>query len=373
MKTCYPIIPLCLAVALLAACTATPYRTPAMPVAAGYEPGTTAAEPRSAAARDSAQYAPRDVGEDPWWRGFGDPGLDRLVEDVLASNHDLASATLRIQKARLNAGLVANDALPRAAGSISGSETRSLASGSDSQRTYGADLSVGYEVDLWGRLRAQRDAARWQAEATAEDRDGTALVLVATTCRLYWSLAYLNRRIDSGEASLAKARRTLQLVQAQYRAGAVSALEIHEAEQALQAQATTQSQLLQQRVETRNAIAELRDGRAWPTTDEPRWAGRGRRAGDRCGPAGGPARPSAGPARRGMAPAAEPAQRRCNARCLLSEPEPDRRGGHQQCFAGRISCAIRSAASPRSCACRSWTGTRCGSTSRWPGPTTKSP
>jgi NodT family efflux transporter outer membrane factor (OMF) lipoprotein len=130
-------------------------------------------------------------------------------------------------------------------------------------------VAVGFEIDLWGRLRAQRDVARWQAQASAEDLRATRLLLIADSCDLYWSLAVANQRISHGSDSLALARQTLDLVQTQFDAGAVSRIELREAEQRLYSQRATQSLLLQQRVEARNALTVLLDGLPWPQSDEP--------------------------------------------------------------------------------------------------------
>jgi outer membrane protein TolC len=72
--------------------------------------------------------------------------------------------------------------------------------------------------------------------------------------------------------AIANAERTRALIQAQYRAGAVSGLETAEAEQSLQQRIVNQSRLQQQRSELRNALATLRDGLTWPETEEPRSA-----------------------------------------------------------------------------------------------------
>lgn len=253
----------------LCGCVATPYRTPEVAVLTRYAAGDPAPHPRDAWMEPGAHYAPSDVASDPWWHGFGDARLNRLVDDVLVRNHDLASATLKLERAWHSVGLARNDRLPVAGASASVAANKALDGGRTTRSSSAAEISIGYELDLWGRLRASESAARWQAEATAEDRESTALLLVATTCNFYWTLGNLNHSIALGEASLDSVRRTLRLVEAQYRAGAVSRLELREAEQTLQRQLVNQSQLLQRRVETRSAIAQLRDGKPWPTDQEP--------------------------------------------------------------------------------------------------------
>ncbi len=75
--------------------------------------------------------------------------------------------------------------------------------------------------------------------------------------QLYWQLGYLNERYQVVQQNLATAQKTYELVQVQYRAGAVSGLDVTQAEQSVQNQKSTLSQIEQQRVETRTALAVL--------------------------------------------------------------------------------------------------------------------
>jgi NodT family efflux transporter outer membrane factor (OMF) lipoprotein len=121
---------------------------------------------------------------------------------------------------------------------------------------------VGYEIDLWNKLGSQTDVARWEALATEQDRASTALALISTTAQLYWQTGYLNQRLAAGEQSIAVAQKTLELVQSQYRAGAVSGLEVAEAQQTLTSQQASQTALVQQRVQATTALGLLFDAPA---------------------------------------------------------------------------------------------------------------
>lgn len=209
-----------------------------------------------------------DIASDAWWRGFNNAQLDALIDQVLASNTDLAVAGLRLQRARLQAGLASADLWPGANGSLGVSGNRRIDTGDDWSEGYNASVSLGWELDLWGKLRAQRDIARWEAQATAEDRHSTALLLVSQSAELYWQIGYLNLAISTGQANLERLQRINQLVDVQYRAGQVSMLEVRQAAQNLEAQKASQAQLEQQRVEARNALTVLLDGQPWPTERE---------------------------------------------------------------------------------------------------------
>jgi NodT family efflux transporter outer membrane factor (OMF) lipoprotein len=255
--------------ALLAGCASIGhYRAPEIGVPAAYP-----SDPRAAGADAPEHYisgaGASDERADPWWQAFGDPRLGAFVDDVFQRNNDLMAAALRVRRAQLAAGLAADALLPQIGGSASAGYSRELDGDGDGMRTHSANFSVRYEVDLWGRLRTQRDAARLEVDATREDREAATLALAGTAISLYANLGFLNQRIAAAEASLERVERTRELVDVQYRAGAVSGVELRESAQALLGQQAELSALVQQRVEVRNAIAVLRDGQRWPETDEP--------------------------------------------------------------------------------------------------------
>lgn len=207
--------------------------------------------------------SPGDTEAEPsparWWLSFNDPLLDRLIGDVLRTNNDLAAAAIRVYRAQLEAGLVDTNLTPSVALSTNGSVTRTLDTHQMS-RASSITGSLSYELDLWGKLAAERNAARWAAEATQADRDAAQLALIGTTAALYWQVSYLNQQIAFGEASIVYAEQTLALVKSRYAAGAVSGLDVTQAEQNLSEQRASLTQLIQQRTENRNALAILFDG-----------------------------------------------------------------------------------------------------------------
>ena len=85
----------------------------------------------------------------------------------------------------------------------------------------------------------------------------TAQSLIATTANLYWQLGYLNERYQIAQQNLASTQKTYELVRSQYRAGAVSGLDLTAAEQSVQSQRASLSQIEQLRVESRTALAVL--------------------------------------------------------------------------------------------------------------------
>lgn len=250
--TLYRPIPLALALALVAALTlagcATPsaHERPALSVPAQFTQGT---------ATDAAVAA--DLS--PWWLALDDAALPGLIADALRRNNNLAQAAIRVRRAQLVADQAASDRLPELSVRTNSSASRALDGGATT-RVNSVTAGVSWEVDLWGRLAALRNAADWEAQATEQDRQAAALALVGTTANLHWQLAYLNQRVQASQQSIDYARRTLELVRAQHGTGAVSGLEVAQATQSLATQEAAHTQFLLQRTQARNALAILFDG-----------------------------------------------------------------------------------------------------------------
>jgi NodT family efflux transporter outer membrane factor (OMF) lipoprotein len=205
----------------------------------------------------------------PWWRAFADTELDRLIEQALAVNNDIATALLSVRRAQLQAGLSRADQLPQPSTTLGGGRSRDLGGGASTQHTYSVDAAVSWQLDLWNRLGSVTDAAQLEALATEQDYAATRLSLAATLASIYWQIGYLNERLSSSAQSIDYARKTLQLVEVQYAAGEASSLELAEARQSLETQLASDVDLRQQRVEQRNAMGVLFNGVTAPAFKEP--------------------------------------------------------------------------------------------------------
>jgi NodT family efflux transporter outer membrane factor (OMF) lipoprotein len=241
-------------VLLASGCASTfngPYQAPALSLPAQYS--------QASAATVADAAVPAALGAF-WWTRFNDPELDRLVAEALRRNNNLAAAAIRVRRAQLLAGLVDNNLQPRFSGSVGTGASLPLEAGAVTTRRNSVSLGAAYEIDLWNRLGSLRDVARWEALATEQDRQSAALALVGTTAGLYWQVGFLNQRLAATAESIAYAKATFDLVQTQYRAGAVSGLEVAEAQQTLASQQASQSALQQLALEARTALALLFDG-----------------------------------------------------------------------------------------------------------------
>ena len=162
-----------------------------------------------------------------WWTLYGDPALDRLVEEALAHNQDLALATARVDESRALLRISDSARMPSVDADFQGDRSRL------SERTstpfppgtplessnYRAQLNVAYEVDLWGRLRSATRAERANLLATEAARETVRITLVTEVVRGYFTLLALDAQVDATNRALALRNNGLDLQRVRAKAG----------------------------------------------------------------------------------------------------------------------------------------------------------
>lgn len=192
-----------------------------------------------------------------WWENFDDPQLSDSISRMLVSNNDLAAAGLKLQQARLTAGLTNTNMTPNVTLTGAGSNTRSLNENTQPRESYSTSLGLSYELDLWGKLARAREQSAWLVNATEQDRQETALSLIGTTADLYWQIAKFNQQLGYQQAALAISQDTLNIVRSRLAAGDASEIELLQAQQTLLDRQNQYQRLEQQREAARNAMALL--------------------------------------------------------------------------------------------------------------------
>lgn len=206
----------------LAACSMVPaFERPAVEMPAAWDGPVTNPVTRATPAPE-----PAAVGA-AWWSRFGSPELDRLMAEALAANQDLAAALQRIEQARAAARIAGAGLLPTvdASGTVS-RDGRGAGGSWDAETGDQAQLVASYEIDLWGRNRAAVESAAAGLASSSYDRDALALVVQAELASGYATALALKDRLAIARSNLDLARELLSLVEAQYREGRSSALEL---------------------------------------------------------------------------------------------------------------------------------------------------
>jgi multidrug efflux system outer membrane protein len=180
--------------------------------------------------------------------------LERLVDEGLASNRDLAIAAARIEEARALLRITDSERLPSVDATAQRDRTRSSARSSFplppgvplERNTNRASVNVAYELDLWGRLAGASKAARADLLATEAARRTVRIALENQIVQSYYSLLALDGQVVVTERTIEVRTRDLGLQRRRYDAGLISdfALRQLEAEVAV---ARAQLPALQQR------------------------------------------------------------------------------------------------------------------------------
>lgn len=170
-----------------------------------------------------------------WWRALGDAQLNQLVDHAQAHNNDLLTALARVQEAQANAAATDAASSPQLNASAGAQAGRSLgAFGPSHTRSVQPGLQASWELDLWGRLSEQSQAADQRLQASQADRDAVALAVSATTVQTYIGLRALQDQLAIATATVGSREKALALAQDQQRVGYISQLQLTQAEAELQ-------------------------------------------------------------------------------------------------------------------------------------------
>lgn len=227
------LVTLALAAALLQGCATPSTGTP--PLAADVPAAWQGATAAAGAAVPSG-----------WWQAFGDPVLDRLVQQALAHNTDLRAAAARVAEARALAEVQQAARWPTLDLGLGAQRSRSIgaASGKPYPSTVGQpQFQAAYEVDLWGRIAAADRAAQAQLQASEAAHDSAALSVAATTAGSYIALRALDERLALARQTLAAREKALALARSRQERGYSSALETQQSEAEYRATAQAVPQL----------------------------------------------------------------------------------------------------------------------------------
>lgn len=159
-----------------------------------------------------------------WWTGFGDHDLDQLIQRAIDQGLDLRIAALRLDKAGVQQGKDRFVGTPKVAFAPTDSIARQKQEGGRSKNARDTEtLGVGltWELDLWGKIRKDLQAADARYHATEMDWRATYLTLVASVAERYFQIRQFDEQIVQQKASKQQAGDLLQIYYAQHAEGMV--------------------------------------------------------------------------------------------------------------------------------------------------------
>lgn len=189
-----------------------------------------------------------------WFDLFDDPLLDDLIATALAQNLDLRLALARVLENRQRARLAGAGPYPNIIGSLSNAPAPGTG---DNDTSFSLGIALGWELDLFGKLRRAIEAADAEALATEEGARAVTVALVSGVASGYFLILELDRRIGILQRTIHSQTDSLNLVRSLKRSGVVSAAEENQA-LALLASSKAQLPAVQQaRMQAENALALL--------------------------------------------------------------------------------------------------------------------
>lgn len=166
-----------------------------------------------------------------WWLAFNDAGLNRLIDQALTDNFTLSAVFNRLEQARAIAKISGSELIPQLNGEFSASERSDTRL---SANNYIFGLAASYELDLWGRIRANIHAAELDANAAREDVDSLAISLTAEIAGTWYRLIEQRRQLQLLDLQIQINRDNADLVTTRFRGGQATAADVFQQRQLLE-------------------------------------------------------------------------------------------------------------------------------------------
>lgn len=173
-----------------------------------------------------------------WWEAFGDPALTQLVDAAVLENLDVQIAAARVDQFLGALRTTRSQFYPQFDYSAEASENYAsrvgqppIPSGEDRDYSlYTAALGASWQIDLFGRVRRQSEAAQARVYATEQARRGLILSVVTSVTTGYIVLRALDRQLEISQATAQNYAETLRLFELRFQGGVVSEVELAQIE-----------------------------------------------------------------------------------------------------------------------------------------------
>ena len=214
------------------------------------------------------QYEPKDAARTAdtlWWKQFQDPVLDGLIAEALAHNTNIAIAAANVEQAAAVLTQTRSQLFPQVGYSATGERqktvepafARLIPNYPNPVTAYQALLSASWEIDLWGRIRRQSEAALANVLATEEARRGVILSLVAQVASSYLTLRGLDAQLVVAQQTLGTYAESVKLFTLQFKYGQVSQMSVAQAQSQYESAAAQIPLIESQIAQNQNALAVL--------------------------------------------------------------------------------------------------------------------
>lgn len=188
--------------------------------------------------RSFSLYTAESEPEVRWWEEFNDPDLNVLVKEALSDNLTLKEIWSRLVQARALAVQAGAALYPDLTGTAGADYARQRSDDGSAKTTSTEDYSLGvvssYELDLWGRIRAEREFALLEVTAAREDLNTAAMTLAAEVANRWVNIISQRMQKRLLERQLRTNLTLLELIELRFRMSMVSALDVYQQKQVVE-------------------------------------------------------------------------------------------------------------------------------------------
>jgi NodT family efflux transporter outer membrane factor (OMF) lipoprotein len=176
-----------------------------------------------------------------WWKVFNDPVLDDLICSAYLQNLTLREAGLRVLEARAQLAITVGNILPQSQ-TATGGFTWNVSSRQAANRSFIAKrffgqwdyaFNLAWELDFWGQFRRAIESSAASLDSSVENYDSMLVTLLGDVATNYAQLRTTEQRIKYAKQNVELQRQTLTLVDARFKAGTVSELDLDQAKSTL--------------------------------------------------------------------------------------------------------------------------------------------
>ncbi len=160
-----------------------------------------------------------------WWLDLKDPELTTLIEQALSGNFSLRIARDRLIEVKASARQ-AGALLSPAVDARASAATRQNYRTDSGEETILLEFAASYEIDLWGRLAAARDAAVLDTRATQADLNTAAVSIAAEVAQTWYRIVETRLQQQLVQKQKETNSHVLELITVQFRAGQAGAADV---------------------------------------------------------------------------------------------------------------------------------------------------
>jgi len=176
-----------------------------------------------------------------WWLAFNDPQLNQLIDSALSNNFSLLSAYNRLEQAQAVAQKTSADLIPSISAVFTGGQNYS--SNKDSSQ-FILGLNASYEVDLWGRIRANRNASDLDVRVVQENLNTAAISLSAEVAIAWYRLIEQRSQLALLQQQIKTNEDNADIVTSRFAGGQATAADVFQQRQTLQAKIGDQTTVI---------------------------------------------------------------------------------------------------------------------------------